>query len=562
MLLLTLLGIAVPVTLGGIVCTSQRLLSESGRSGRRRGELGFALLFLGLLLFMVAGEAPGLGFGLLVAAEVLVAGVFLLLAAAPRSLRRQGVRVPWRLLGAVVLAAAAAGMGLGLARQQKVNPDLTFAPFYNTAVKSESGFGPQRRALFRCAQPSSCEGPHYVIFNTYTNNPRVGDEREFLAVSNPYDPDGDVVDVLSLGQGPRVLTLRAFIDNNTYQHLPGRITDAVGTRLRVALPEAPTYETKPTAYLYARNAHPRVIWDTVSLFSVVQPARFDYVEGSTELHDKDGVHSLPDGIASQAGVRLGRWRADFLNAGYVLFQVRLRPEPEPVRNPQLTRAIGGEVVYPPPVHRGLAREPLASRESAVGDRFSCTWASCQGPPFPELNAYDNHPLLGDEADFIRGAPTDYRSEVVKRYRPTLVVQPGDEVNVRVAIDNGGDPSAISALPLKQLVARDVRARVLLPASAGRELFVSALLDSSNARPRTISDSLVIRSPELVRLRVRPETVAVLRAQGVRPAAMNLFARSDTPLADRRAWGVPLGDVPPSFSKVVYVQFYLEVLPGA
>lgn len=432
--------------------------------------------------------------------------------------------------------------------------------FSEAIVRPAPGFGPPRPA-FRCAQPSRCAGPTYVTFDSYINNPKTGDERPFLAIHDPTSPNPDVVDQLNFVGVTRDLTLRAYIDNNTYQNLPGvRSTDATDTRMRLALPSGPVYSTNPTVYLYASNARPKAVWDTVTLSSP-RPLRLTYIPGSSTITREaaDGrivTDRLDDGLASPTGLRLGRWKADFRYSGYVTFRVRVRPLNEPVRDPQATRAIGGQVVYPPAVEQGLAKEPVL--DGTVGDRFTCTPTRCEGPPFPELDAYQNHPLLGDEADFVRAAlASEYGDDGVETYRTVALVHPGDQLKVRIAIDNGGDPNAVGSPSLDQLLARNVRVRVLLPSGAGHELRVVVYLESTTTRPRIIADTLPVRSAQLIRLRLRPETAGVLTAAGLRPAQRVLFASGALP-SDARRWGVRVGDIPPSFSQVAYVEFCLRV----
>ncbi len=564
---LVCLGLVVPLASVALILASYRLL-QANRSQRRRPAfcLALALLLLGASFVGIARLNGSKALRVIVGVEILLTGLYVLyVAAGSRPTESRGQRTPgakW-LMGMALLAVVGLPVFAALASEKQTTPDRT--PLVHVTTKAISGFGPPR-PVFRCTKPMSCEGPKYVVFNSYVNNAKAGDERPFLSVRNPYGRQHRVVDSLFLDGKPRLLMLRAFIDNNTYQHLPGvQTTDAMDTRLRLVLPSHPTYETTPTAYLYAGNARPKMIWDTISLYSVHRPVRLTYVPGSTSLYrkSKDGrdiTEPLADGVVSTHGLSLGRWKADFRYSGYVDFQVRVTPLPEPVRNPQDTRGFGSQVVYLPPVKRGLAKEPLPDGDSVVGDRFSCTQTRCKGPPFPELNAYQNHPLLGDEADFVRGTLVgDYRNEGVELYHTVAVVRPGDQLKVRIAIDNGGDPTAISALPLNQLVARDMRARVLLPTGSGRELFVSAYLDSANTRPREISDLLPVRSQQMIRLRLRPRTAGILSADGLRLAPHTLFAKSDVPPSRRQRWGVTIGNIPPSFSKVVYVMFYLEVL---
>jgi hypothetical protein len=483
----------------------------------------------------------------------------------PRAAHDPPRRGRWVVLGLSILGAAltiaVAGNEVfrGASPPDRAAPSHGLDPFVAGVVRSVAGYGPSRSA-FRCTLPSRCDGPKYVTFDSYVNNPVVGDERPFFAMS--ARPGRRVVDYLRVGSKAMELIMRVYVDNDTFQHLANLpTTDALDTRVRLALPSAPVYQAFPTIYLRAINAKPKTVWDTVSLDST-RPVRLTYVRGSTMLTRRmPGSPTivsdvLGDGLASAQGLSLGKWKADFLYSGYLTFRVRVDPLLEPVRDPRATRGMGGQVVYAPPLTQGPATEPV--RDSMVGDRFTCSPARCDGPPFAELNAYQNHPLLGDEADFVRAAlASDYSDVAVETYHTVALVQPGDTLKVRIAIDNGGDPSAIGAPPLDQLVARDVRARVLLPAGAGRELRVVTFLDAANTQPMSISDTLTIRSDQVIRLSLLPKTVGVLTDSGLAPVSRALFATGQFP-ASGGHWGVHIGDLVPSFSKVVYVEFYLKV----
>jgi hypothetical protein len=475
-----------------------------------------------------------------------------------------------------VTTAAAAAIGLGVTvgltdvfdgGSPASGLDDTRAPTptdpFVGGMRSVSGYGPPR-PVFRCARPRSCEGPRYVTFNSYFNTPRMGDERYFFAVQDDaWDANAPAVDSLSLDEGTRELTYRVYIDNNTYRTLPDRTTRALDTRLRVAFPRGPFYEARPTAYLTATNARPRTIWDTTDLRSS-HPVRIEVVPDSTHLVEgpRDDPRSRPltGDLTSRRGVSLGDWKADFVNSGIVTFRARVTPLPEPVRDPLATRAALGPIRFAPAATSGPLREPAGDK----GDdrpRFRCTRTRCSGAPYVTLNAYENHPLLGDESDFVRGRVGGTYHRVGREvYRPVVLVRPHDSLTVRIAIDSGADPAAIGAPPVGRLVARDVRVQVLASTMVGRDLSITGYVTSRNAQPRTIADSLYVRSREPVRLVVRPETVSVFDAGGLRPLPMRLFVDSVHP-PTRENRGVTIGDVAPSFAQVANVQFYVNVLPG-
>lgn len=425
------------------------------------------------------------------------------------------------------------------------------------------GYGPGRPA-FRCRKPTACPGPHYVTFNSYFNTPNYGDERVFFKVRRASEgSDAPYHETLRI-RSSTTLLMSAYVDNDTYRSLPGKGTDALDTRLRVALPQGPVYEAHPTAYLAAGNAKPRVIWDSVFLYGS-RPMRMTYIPGSAEITRRGSsgefeTTAAPEGVDTSEGMNLGRWKADFINGGFVTFKVRVSLLPEPVRDPQATwQAYGRSTVALPPEASGPLREPKV--DSSVGARFSCRRDSCIGPPYVELNAYRNHPLLGDEADFLRAEPVSTYSDTGgNRYASVVRVRPGDDLFVRVALDNGADPDAIGAPPPEGLVARGLRVRVMLPAGPADSQAIVAFVDSSNSEPTEIADTLPIRSDRPVRIRYVPGSASIATSHGSRSAGSSLFALSDE-AADVKGWGVDIPDIPPSFSRVTYVGFTVVAQPA-
>jgi hypothetical protein len=428
---------------------------------------------------------------------------------------------------------------------------------------TQLGYGPDR-VPFRCERQDECAGPRFVSFNSYFNAPEYGDERAFFDAKRASEgPGTGYHDSLHISSSTTLL-MRAYIDNDTYQD-PSGANDAIDTRLRLELPDEPVYDAHPTAYLRADNAKPRVVWDTVHLYAS-RPMRIAYVPGSAEITRRDDggpfvTEPAPDGVETEEGMDLGRFKPDFVNAALVTFRVRVTFLPEPVRDPRATWT--GSAAPPamlPPASSGPLREPRV--DSDAGARFHCGERSCQGPPYVALNAYENHPLLGDEADFVRAEPDDTYSETGEsRYASVAQVRPGDRLDVRVLIDNGGDPDAIGAPPPRQLTARDVRVRAMLPAGPANSQAIVVFIDCPNAIPTQIVDTLSIRSRRPVRIRYLPHTASLATNDGTHGVGSGLFALSDQ-AREAKHWGMTIAAIPPSFSAAAYVDFTVEARPAA
>lgn len=138
------------------------------------------------------------------------------------------------------------------------------------AVASAS-FGPDR--------PTKAMGPgvggfDYVTFNSFTNVPDIGDERNFF--QGQIMGDGVFYDpVANLRDGDEVM-VRVYVHNNADASLneSGRGI-AKNTKVRVELPTG-TNDAKATAkaYVSASNANPETVWDELD-FSTENGGFFD-----------------------------------------------------------------------------------------------------------------------------------------------------------------------------------------------------------------------------------------------------------------------------------------------
>ena len=80
-----------------------------------------------------------------------------------------------------------------------------------TPVTAFADFYPQNRQTYTCSTPTNCPGADHITFNSFTNNPVVGDERPFLAGN--IVSGASVADRIKVKDGD-VVTLRAYVHNN------------------------------------------------------------------------------------------------------------------------------------------------------------------------------------------------------------------------------------------------------------------------------------------------------------------------------------------------------------
>lgn len=193
-----------------------------------------------------------------------------------------------------------------------------------------AGYFPANRPTFTCQTPTQCIGADYVTFNSFTNNPVVGDERPFFAGSVN---GANVEDRIKVADGTEV-TLRAYVHNNAD---PNRIGQAAAlarnVKMKVLVPTAKQAEHNLVSFISASNSNPGTINDTMSLYGD-RAFTLDYIEGSASFARKaDGTNmvntKLNDTIIGD-GTFLGDMHGCFQYSGYVTLKVKVKMDTPPV----------------------------------------------------------------------------------------------------------------------------------------------------------------------------------------------------------------------------------------
>lgn len=174
----------------------------------------------------------------------------------------------------------------------------------------------------------------HVTFNSITNNPAYGDERNFVRIKEAGAPASAYSDDTKVEPG-KDYEVYVYYHNNASKTLNddahGKKGIAQNARLRMALPAGlkANQRTGITGYLSADNATPKTVHDNSYLTSGTDVA-LRYIPGSATIASKGGVNGqkLPDALFSQQGAPLG---FDSLNgllpgcnefSGYVTFKFR------------------------------------------------------------------------------------------------------------------------------------------------------------------------------------------------------------------------------------------------
>ena len=182
--------------------------------------------------------------------------------------------------------------------------------------------------------PYTIEEPaDHVVFNSITNNPAIGDERNFVQIRDADSGNETYSDSISLEAGHEYVVF-IYFHNNASSSLNADGTGiATGAYVKAAIPAVVTNGSTSTTgvgYVGAANADPSEVWDNIT-FSNTTGADISlrYVTGSAIIHSNGAVNGsvLSDSIIT-TGAAIGY---DSLNgvvpgcneyAGYVTFRIK------------------------------------------------------------------------------------------------------------------------------------------------------------------------------------------------------------------------------------------------
>lgn len=169
----------------------------------------------------------------------------------------------------------------------------------------------------------------HVTFNSITNNPSHGDERNFVQVRDANSGNETYVDQISLTSGHEYVVY-VYYHNNAASNLH---LNATGSYVKAQIPAVVSNgsnSTKAVGYVGANNANPSEVWDDISFSNTTGgDIALRYVSGSATIHNfgASNGQTMSDNIVT-TGAPLGY---NTLNgvvpgcneyAGYVTFRVK------------------------------------------------------------------------------------------------------------------------------------------------------------------------------------------------------------------------------------------------
>ena len=173
-------------------------------------------------------------------------------------------------------------------------------------AQSVFAWGPER-ATFTMEKPAT-----YPTFNSITNNPTIGDERDFVRVGEINADTTDLKNEITVVPGRQYLVYVYFHNNasstfNDSAHNNSGV--ALRTRMSSAFSTVLTPSSKGTisATITADNSNPGSVWDEAYMTTSAEKVLLRYVSGSAKIYNdwKANGSVMPSSLFTEEGALLG-----------------------------------------------------------------------------------------------------------------------------------------------------------------------------------------------------------------------------------------------------------------
>lgn len=174
------------------------------------------------------------------------------------------------------------------------------------AASSVSAWGPER-TTFTMENPAT-----YPTFNSITNNPTIGDERNFVRVGEVNAKVTDLRDEVEVVPGRQYLVYVYFHNNasstfNDSAHNNSGV--AWKTRMATSFPTilTPSEKGTITATITAENSNPPSVWDEAYMTTKTDRVLMHYVAGSAKIYNdwKANGSVMPSSLFTEEGTWIG-----------------------------------------------------------------------------------------------------------------------------------------------------------------------------------------------------------------------------------------------------------------
>ena len=171
---------------------------------------------------------------------------------------------------------------------------------------SVSAWGPDR-TTFTMEKPAT-----YPTFNSITNNPTIGDERNFVRVGEIGADVTDLTDEVKVVPGRQYLVY-IYFHNNASSTFNDSAHDHSGVALRTRMASSfstvltPTEKGQITATITADNTNPASVWDEAYMTTDTEKVLMHYVSGSAKIYSdwKANNTVMPSSLFTEEGALIG-----------------------------------------------------------------------------------------------------------------------------------------------------------------------------------------------------------------------------------------------------------------
>ncbi|MCL2869543.1 DUF11 domain-containing protein [Candidatus Saccharibacteria bacterium] len=172
-----------------------------------------------------------------------------------------------------------------------------------------------------------------VTFNSMTDNPNYGDERNFLIAKGANESTSSWRDVVNVSQDGEY-TVRLYVHNNAAANLNLVAKD---TKAQISLPNTWANSIDVNGYLSASNATPAQIWDQVTFKGTSTRIHIAYITGSARYFNNVNPSTgfvIPDSVVS-SGALIGYEKMDgnvpgcYQYSGILTIRVKVTTEKDP-----------------------------------------------------------------------------------------------------------------------------------------------------------------------------------------------------------------------------------------
>lgn len=169
-----------------------------------------------------------------------------------------------------------------------------------------SAWGPER-ATFTMEKPAT-----YPTFNSITNNPTIGDERNFVRIGQINADVTDMVDEVEVLPGHQYLVY-IYFHNNASSTFNDSAHDHSGVAWQTRMSSSfstvltPSSKGKVTATITAENTNPESVWDEAYFTTKTEKVLMHYVAGSAKMYNDWAANNtiLPSALFTKEGTLIG-----------------------------------------------------------------------------------------------------------------------------------------------------------------------------------------------------------------------------------------------------------------